>query len=187
MEMRELIVASQLLARPCVLLKRAGPADSFAGIWGGAPVVPGPSGPFFHWLSVDCRFIPAGIGPEMGVLSVFTNEADCESGAVAFDASAKLAGPSESRLFAHGAQSLPPPDAMSSVDRDQYVRIWQSNCPIYTRDAAAVLGGWHFPWPDGDWEELRQTPFVLWTIDDSEPWVEVWKEGVGYKVIQRIT
>ncbi len=70
---------------------------------------------------------------------------------------------------------------------DKYLPVWQSNCPLYTNEAAAVLGGWHFPWPDGDWEELQNKPLLVWTIDDSEPWVEVWKEPNGFRVIQRIT
>ena len=51
----------------------------------------------------------------------------------------------------------------------------------------AVLGGWHFPWPDGDWGELVERPLLAWTFEDSEPWVEVWGDGKGFQVKQRIT
>ena len=187
MDTSEVVAAAQRLARPCVLLKRTGPADRFAAVWGGPSVLASPDGPLRHWLSVDCRFFPAGLGPTSGVISVFTNEDDCVSGIVAFDPSAKLVGTAARRLFAHEGQSLPPPDALPFEDYDKYLPVWHSKCALYTNEAAAVLGGWHFPWPDGDWEELREKPLVLWTIDESEPWVEVWKEPAGFKVIQRIT
>lgn len=187
MEDAELITVARRLARPCTLLKRTGPAESFAAIWGGIPVVSGPSGPYRHWISVDCRFIPKGLARASGVLSIFTNEKDCVSGVVAFDESAQLSPSATSSLFAHPGESLPPPDALPLEVYDQYLPVWQSNCPIYTNEAVAVVGGWHFPWPDGDWEKLREKSLLLWTIDESEPWVEVWKDHEGFRVIQRIT
>jgi hypothetical protein len=136
---------------------------------------------------VDCRFLPAGLGPPAGVLSVYTNEEDCVSGVAALDPVGRIAPSSGVALYAHQAFSLPPPDALPGGDTDEYMRFWQSNCPLYTGEAAAVLGGWHFPWPDGDWEELRQKPLLVWTLDDSEPWVEVWGVPGGFRVMQRIT
>jgi hypothetical protein len=187
MEDSALVALAERLARPCVLLKHTGNEDQFAGIWGGPAIVSGPGEPFRHWLSVDCRFVPDGLGPANGVLSVFANEEDCASGVVTFDAAASLVGSTGKRLFAHAGLSYPPPDAMPFEDSDQYIRVWQSNCPLYTEEAAAVLGGWHFPWPDGDWEELRNAPLLLWTIDESEPWIEVLGGSSGFKVVQRIT
>jgi hypothetical protein len=169
MDTPELIAAANRLARPCKLLKRNGPADRFAGVWGGPSVVASPRGPFRHWLSIDCRFIPEEFGLPSGVLSFFSNEDDCKSGVAAYDASAKLGTDIGSPLFAHKCHSLPPPDAMPFEEYGRYLPFWQSNCPLYTNEAAAVLGGWHFPWPDGDWEELREKPLLLWTIDESEP------------------
>ena len=186
-EDKKLIGTARQLARPCVLLKHTGSADRFAAVWGGPSIVSGPDEPFRHWLSIDCRFLPDGLGPSKGVLSVFANEDDCVSGVVTFDPSAKLIASKTSCLFAHDAQSLPPPDALPPDVYNQYLPIWQSNCPLYTDEAVAVLGGWHFPWPDGDWEELQETPLVLWTIAESEPWVEVWNEEGEFKVMQRIT
>jgi hypothetical protein len=108
------------------------------------------------------------------------------SGAVTYHASRRLVATGGVKpLFAHPGESYPPPNLFS--DEEAYVRLWQSNCPMYTGEAAAVLGGWHFPWPDGGWEELRDTPLLLWTIDESEPWVEVWGGPGGFKVIQRVT
>jgi len=183
----DLLDTASRLARPCKLLKYIGTSEDFAGVWGGAPTVSTPGEKFKHWLSIDCRFIPKGIAPTHGVISVFTNEADCASGLVAFDVHAKLTLSGGKPLFAHDAQSYPPPDVLSEEHQDAYIPIWQANCPLYTEEAVAVLGGWHFPWPDGDWAELREKPLLLWTIEDSEPWVEVWGESAGFKVIQRIT
>jgi hypothetical protein len=178
---------AEWLARPSVLLKRSPDAGPPAGVWGGDGIVPAPSGPFRHWLSVDCRFLPVGLGPSGGILSVYTNEDDCVAGHAAYDPTAKLATAAGHILYAHSAKPLPPPDALSAEMDDAYIQIWQENCPLYTREAAAVLGGWHFPWPDGDWEELREQRLLVWTLEDSEPWVEVWAELIGYRVIQRIT
>lgn len=183
----DLAAMAQRLARPSVLLKRSSDAGLPAGIWGGAGIVPGPAGPFRHWLSVDCRFIPAGLGPSGGVLSVYTNEDDCVSGFVGHDPTAELAGASGQILYAQAALSLPPPDALSAEGDDTYIELWQGNCPLYTDEAVAVLGGWHFPWPDGDWEERREQHLLIWTLEDSEPWVEVWAEPNGYRVMQRVT
>lgn len=160
---------------------------ALAGVWGGAGVVPAPAGPFRHWLSIDCRFLPAGLGPPGGVLSVYTNEQDCVSGYVGHDPAASLAVGEGHPLYAQPRSSLPPPEALSAEDDATYIHLWQSNCPLYASEATAVLGGWHFPWPDGDWEELREHRLLVWTIEDSEPWVEVWAEPFGFRVLQRIT
>lgn len=68
-----------------------------------------------------------------------------------------------------------------------YEKIYQNELPLYSGGAHAVIGGWHLPWPDGDWDELVDKSLVLWTFEDSEPWVEVWQEESGFRVIPRIT
>jgi hypothetical protein len=69
----------------------------------------------------------------------------------------------------------------------QYEHLWQQNCPLYTGDTVAVIGGWHFPWPDGDWYENEANELVLWVLEGAEPWVEVFNEDGQYVVKQRIT
>jgi hypothetical protein len=69
----------------------------------------------------------------------------------------------------------------------EYEKFWQTNCPVYQSDLVAALGGWHFPWPEGDWYDLVDREFVCWTLHDSEPWVEVFREGDDYTVYQRAT
>jgi hypothetical protein len=122
--------------------------------------------------------------------------------------------PSSVPLYAQPHRSLPPVDAVFrfgseaivSYLRDnrwqpdwpfndnfpddtpaRYERVWQSNCPLYSDAVAAVCGGWHFPWPDGDFEELVQSRLVVWTFLESEPWIEVFARDSDFVVMQRIT
>jgi hypothetical protein len=70
----------------------------------------------------------------------------------------------------------------------EYLEFYQRTCPIYHSGRAyAVLGGWHFPWPDGDWPDRIERPLLVWTLEDCEPWIEVWGAGKGFEVKQRIT
>jgi hypothetical protein len=149
-------------------------------------------------------------------LGVYTRADDFRGGLTIHDPSGELpTGRSGQRLYAHAARSLPPIDAIFRLggeavqqwlralewqldweynenfsDRatvELYERHYQSQCPLYTNKAFAVLGGWHFPWPDGDWPELLNQPLALWTLKESEPWLEVWATASGYRVVQRIT
>ena len=212
----ELIAEAERLARPCVLLRDKGPEDRLAAVWGGPDLVPAPEGSFRHWLTVDCRFLPVGLGPRKGCLGVYSDEDDCESSVAVLKSSATLTPRrGHTRLYAHSARSLPPVDAVfrlgsPSVHKwlrsrkwqpdwgyngnfkdpgpvEEYQRMYQSECPLYSGGAHAVLGGWHFPWPDGDWEELLDRPLLVWTFEESEPWVEVWGGDDGFEVVQRIT
>jgi hypothetical protein len=72
---------------------------------------------------------------------------------------------------------------------EQYEDIWTREFPIYfNSDIYAVLGGWHFPCADDDWHDLLDDQLMVFTIRDSEPWVEAWRTKTGqFKVIQRIT
>ena len=50
------------------------------------------------------------------------------------------------------------------------------------------LGGWHFPWPDGDWFDLLTKTLLIWTFEGAEPWIEVWADQAGeLHLIERIT
>lgn len=95
-----------------------------------------------------------------------------------------------------------------------YFRLAQKNCPLFRDDVAMVLGGWHVQWPDGPprlpaLAELNaridrsggpgtltaavtfpMEPYRLavWTLLDSEPWVEVWVGPAGeLYAVARIT
>jgi hypothetical protein len=69
----------------------------------------------------------------------------------------------------------------------QYERLWQENCPMYADKAAAICGGWHFPWPDGDFHDLIDSELVIWTLQESEPWIEVFAKRDVFVVKQRVT
>src|SRR5262249_11452067 len=152
-------------------------------------------------------------GRVAGFVSVYRDDAG--GGVAAQDRRARLSVEDATPLYAHGGRSIPPIDAVFRLGspavqawlkankwkpewgysdnlKDKkpaqyYVRSYQELCPLYSGSAHAVLGGWHFPWPDGDWAELVERPLLLWTFEDSEPWVEVWGDGKRFEVKQRIT
>jgi len=121
---------------------------------------------------------------------------------------------SDHALYAHKYNSLPPVDgifmkgsdmigeflAQYDWSRDEpfndnfpnpipgnYEADWQNNCPIYLDGIVAVSGGWHMSWPDDDWVDLIDHELILWTLEDAEPWIEVFRKDGEYKVIKRIT
>lgn len=70
---------------------------------------------------------------------------------------------------------------------ERYEGLWQSSCALYVDGIVAVIGGWHFPWPDGDWYELADYELVLWVLEGAEPWVEVFAGQNGFTVYERVT
>lgn len=213
----ELVRIGRELARPCLCLQEDGDGDP-AAIWGGPGVVPSPEGPYRHLISLERRWLPENLAPGSGWLSVYVDDQDCETGVVAVDGSASLGDRVRegARLYAGAAVSLPPIDAVfrfgpAAVEqwlrandwdaawgynpnfRDRattevYERAYQDSCPLYQESCDAVVGGWHFPWPDGDWEDLLEQSLILWTFREAEPWVEVWRDPDGeFTVIQRVT
>jgi hypothetical protein len=155
------------------------------------------------------------IGPPAGVLSVYTD--DNGGGVAVHDRKAKFAVKRGAvALHAHPGRSKPPLEAVfllgspavkawlkankwkaewgynnnfkDNKPADQYLREYQELSPVYgSFTADAVLGGWHFPWPDGDWADRAEDALLVWTFKDSEPWVEAWADGKSYEVKQRIT
>jgi hypothetical protein len=69
----------------------------------------------------------------------------------------------------------------------EYEAVYQAQLPLYCGGAHAVVGGWHFPWPEGDWVDLVECNLLVWTFEDSEPWVEAWTDGTRDWVVQRTT
>jgi len=169
---------------------------------------------FHRWLTVDARCIPGLPASVTGYVSVLTGE-DGLGGRVEVTPSwPKRTGV---ELYAHDASVLPPIDAVFSrgseavgewlrshglerMERysgnfddagigDEYERAWQQEYPIYLDDEIyAMLGGWHFPMADDDWHDLIDEQLMIFTLRDSEPWVEAWRTRAGeFRVIQRIT
>jgi hypothetical protein len=244
MNANDLIAEGERLSRPSLFLSDKPVSELFIGIWGGKGLVdPGP-GPWKHWLSLDCSWLAKQGLPLEGIISVYTNEDDCQTGTVVHERTGRLptkprkkgrlldpkrrisrlggAGRSEEAgeiaLYGQEVASFPPIEAVfefgnKSVkkwlrslglpNRDQWDPYFQAReatgaydeefrkrCPLYDSElgTAAVLAGWHCMWPEGDWLERIQDRLVLWTIWNSEPWVEVWLTKSGsFQVIQRTT
>lgn len=211
----DLIAEGERLARPCVHLCPAGDPSAAAAVWRGPGVVPPPGDGYEHWLSIDCRFLPVGAGPSSGCLSVYTEDDD-RHGAVTHDPSASLSSVRGGRpLYACPARSLPPLEAVflrgspavaawlaslgwppgwgyngnfpDAEAADAYRAAQHVNLPFDGEAVFAVLGGWPVPWPDGDWPELVDLPLVVFTLAESEPWVEAFRLDGGFRVIQRVS
>jgi hypothetical protein len=210
----QLIAEGRKLQRPCTFLrqKRTGPV---AAIWYKRDDNEIESTGHRCWLTMDARHVP-GLPPSItGYISVFTDEEKCKGGRVEITASwPKRAG---TELYAHAASVLPPVDAVFVRGSDavgewisshgwqrewgynanfkgkdvvrEYERVWQREFPIYFEsDIYAVLGGWHFPMSDDDWHNLLDEQLMVFTLRDSEPWVEAWRTRAGqFRVIRRIT
>jgi hypothetical protein len=211
----ELIAEGQRLSRPCVHLRPDGEKTALAASWRGPGQVPPPAGDYEHWITIDCGFLPAGAALPTGVVSIYTDGSD-RYGAVAYDPALSFSLARGGRpLYAHPTSSLPPLEAVflygSPAVREWLARIeWQPdwgwngnfpdaevadayiesqrvNLPLDGESVFAVLGGWHVPWPDGDWLELVNRPLVVLTLAEAEPWVEAFNMGGRFQVIQRVS
>ena len=210
----QLIAEGRRLARPCNYLRTIG--KNFAGVWRGKGIIPCENGPYRHWLTVDCKYIPGSGTRLSGCLSIYTNPDDSTAGIVAVDDSLSLPDSADGdKLYAHPDSSLPPLEAVFKLGSPEirdwlvsnnwqsewgyndnfpertpaeaYERAYQDQLPLFTGAAHAVLGGWHMPWPEGDWDELLEKRLIAWTFAESEPWIEVWEDQRRFRVIQRIT
>ena len=214
MTAEQLIEEGRKLQRPRTFLRPQGPGP-VAAIWHERDDAEIGSKGHRCWLTVDARQVP-GLPPTVtGYISVFTEEEKCEGGRVELASSwPKRAG---IELYAHSVSVLPPVDAVfqrgsaavgewlvannwqrdwryNNNFRDKvvvngYQKVWFQEYPLYLETQIyAVLGGWHWPGSDGDWERLIDELLMVLTIRDSEPWVEAWRTRAGeFKVIQRIT
>lgn len=211
MTVDQLLIEGRRLQRPCLFL-RSQESGPVAAIWHEGDCNSDATG-YRCRLTVDGRLIP-GLEVE-GYISVFTDDRRCQGGRVAINPSwPETTG---TKLYAYPASVLPPIDALFAKGSEEigdwirscdwersepfndnfkdaqivkeYERVWMREFPIYSdSDAYAVLGGWHFPWPDGDWHELIDEQLLIFTLRESEPWVEAWHTRSGeFRVIQRVT
>jgi hypothetical protein len=210
----QLIEEGRKLQRPCSFLRPQG-TGPVAAVWYERDDEEIESTGHHCWLTFDARHVPGSSPSVTGYISVFTNEKKCEGGRVEVTPSWPKRGRTE--LYAHTASVLPPIDAVFSrgseavgewirshgwqrdwrynnnfKGRDvvrEYERVWQQEFPIYFEsDIYAILGGWHFPMADDDWHELLDQQLMVFTLRDSEPWIEAWRTRAGqFRVIQRIT
>jgi hypothetical protein len=68
----------------------------------------------------------------------------------------------------------------------EYEQFIQKRHPLFTGGAVAVLGGWHIPWSAGDWHDRLGESLIGWTLEDAEPWLEIWWSAEkGFHIIPR--
>ncbi|MEZ4222600.1 MAG: hypothetical protein R3B13_16790 [Polyangiaceae bacterium] len=210
MKASELIAEGKRLARPCIYLRDKGAGRPVAA-WGGSSPVAAPTDAERHWITLDCSLLPEELELS-GIASVFAGRV----GAFVVNPSTPFScDASSTALFAEPGLSLPPIDAVfrfgspavqawlaenkwepawgyndNFSDRataDAYAAEFQAQYPLYTGDAHAVVGGWHFTWPDDDWEQRLSDVLLLCTFADCEPWVEVWSHEGVFEVVERVT
>jgi len=192
MRLDQFVEEAKVLARPGTLLREAG---------GGEPAA------LWHGFDTEGRIVSL---PHAGAW--LTLKADSRLGPVVFPAErAELGG---KPLFAEQYLSLPCVDAVfrfgseavgryleeNGWSRDDdfndnfkhptaaaYERIWQENCPMYSSGVVAACGGWLFPWPDVEWDELASSELVVWTLAGSEPWFDVFYQEGRYSTYEHVT
>ena len=212
MTLEELLKEAAALAKPCVHLVE----DSqfpFAALWGGKSPIVAPATKSHHWVTMDRTLLPKDLAGS-GCVAIFTDEDD--EGYVRVDSNIRLQpNKTATSLYAQPSTSYPPLEAIfrfgsSAVDswlkannwertweyndnfKDQavtrpYEQFYQSHTPLFLKGPYAQIGGWHMPWPAGDWDDLLSSNLVLWTFRDAEPWLEVWESEGQYRVIARIS
>lgn len=212
----QLIEEGRNLQRPCVFLEPEG-SGPFAGIWYEYDDDEIESTGYRCWITVDSRHVP-GLPPSVnGYISVFTDEENSLGGRVEITPSwpdrpgTKLYArsvdvlPPIDAVFARGSEAVGEWIRSHGWDRSTrfnlnftdsdrvvsgaYEDLWQSEEPVFRDDPPyAALGGWHRPGPDHDWFDLINEQLMVFTIRNSEPWVEAWRMRTGeFRVIHRIT
>lgn len=212
MDSQQLIDVGWRLTRPCLLLNEAAAGEPIVAIWEGSGVIPAPDTSLHHIITIDCRFLPQNPHSLTGCLSVYGHNRLTNNGVVMVDPHGVLSPNASTgiRLSGQSVRSFPPidavvkepvvhawlaangwehnPDKNTYFDDDDYNAVFQEQCPIYTDQAIAVLGGWHFPWADKDWDDLRLHTLIVWTFRNVEPWIEVLMSPQGqFEVRERIT
>ncbi len=193
------------LTRPCTWLVPEPNSEGIAAVWGGAGIVNPPHEPHEHLMTFDCRFLPLELQNLQGCISVYQDEDDEITELIRHDSTRELPFEISLgiNLYPFRTTSLPPLEAIFHFGSQKiqdlvsaqgweggwdyhipnksiehaYLRAYQAQNPLYLkRNVFAILGGWHFPWADGDWEKMLDQELLLWTFQDAEPWVEVWRD-----------
>jgi hypothetical protein len=212
MTAEELIQEGRALTRPSTFLRKE-PSGPVAAWWYPMDYDDYNRTRVRRWVTVDGRFIPSFGLHEPTFLTVFSHERRDDEGRV----EVTKCWPEQPGvpLYAYPVSVLPPIDAvfaqgspaidhwlsshgskrtddfLSSLDDEAiqgYEEAWRAESPIFASDISAVLGGWHMMWPEGDFNDLLKDQLLIWTLEEPEPWVEVWRTAAGdFKVRQRIT
>jgi hypothetical protein len=199
MTLEELIAEGRKLERPCLFLRPQGEGPVVA-VWHERDRDEIARTGHRALLTVDTRHVPGLSAPTAGYLTIFTDHKRCEGGRI--EQSASWPKRKGTPLYAHAASVLPPSDALfargsqavaqwhpDAAVVQKYEDAWMREFPLYSSDEIyAVLGGWHMAWPEDDWHDLIDDQLMVFTLRDSEPWVETWRMRSGeFRVIQRIT
>jgi hypothetical protein len=204
MTIAELMQEAEHLTRPCAYLRTTG--ERHCATWVGSPgaafellfssgCVPQPGWPRDGRFRLRSERITATLTFEDG-LSVAE-----EASGLPLYATRALSLPPIDAIFMRGSERIQ--DWLRSLNwraewgfnanfpdagvADEYARRYQQQLPFFTGGAHAVLGGWHFPWPEGDWHDRISSRLLVWTFERGEPWLEGWDEGGTLRALQRIT
>jgi len=202
----ELWVESERIAQSIVLLKnRRSKATTQQPVatWNSKLASNWLAGP---WIRVDMRFHPNERLRADGVLVVHVDHRNEDQSWAKLVAGESLIVEKEERsLF--GVDDIDYPclevlevkaskkirDAISESPQacDEYEQGYWEEC--FPRDlfshtnVYAQLGGWPITWPDEAADEQLGRQLVLRTYANSEPWIEVFRKGRKYEVVDRIT
>ena len=165
------------------------------------------------WLAVKVSSLPRFSETDDRVLLVITSEHDYQTGRV--EIVDDFPDGDYTELTQEKHESIPPIGVVCSLGNNDvaewlksegqdrtlrdgygakdhptciYDDIWFKEYPFYKPEGRyAMIDGWHLP-IDFDWHELLDSTLLIQTLEDSEPWVEVFMDKKGaYKVIQRHT
>ena len=211
MKLNQLVDEAKRLAKPSFWLLPTEDPEEHAATWGGYGPALGPPSEIPHLVTTSLSPLQ-GTFKAGSCISVYNDTNELAGYCLAHDVRLPLSGTS---LAAHPRTSLPPLEALflfgskaiqdwlgenkwepdwgynsnfpDSAVAEAYEREYQGQHPLYSESAPVVLGGWHFPWPAGDWYDLLEDRLILTTYWESEPWVEVWQQGSEFKVFNRLT
>lgn len=211
MDIDHLLAEATRLAKPSIWLLPAEGGDEHAATWGGYGPAIGEPSEIRHPLTVDLSFLP-GSFDSPSCLSIYNDPAQLVGQSALHSARLPLSG---TPLAAHPRESWPPLDALflfgsSAIQHwlteyqwqpelgynsnfpdvavaDSYNAVFQAQHPLYSDVAFAVLGGWHFPWPDGDWRNLLDGRLIVTTFREAEPLLEAWQLHGSIRLLNRVS